>query len=89
MPAIEDLPRGGIVGEVVVLDCVDHHPSPWFTGPHGLVLDEACQCALIKWRGMPGLFDVPIAPLRNPPLAAIERSEERPPCTSTLSTPNA
>lgn len=66
MPAIEDLPRGGIVGEVAVLDCVDHHQSPWFTGPHGLVLDEACQCAIIKWRGMPGLFEVPIAPLNHP-----------------------
>jgi hypothetical protein len=67
MPAMEDLPRGGIVGEVVVLDCVDHHPSPWFTGPYGLVLDEACQCDLIKWRGMPGLFEVPIEGLPNDP----------------------
>jgi len=60
MPAPEDLPRGGIVGEVVVLDCVAAHPSPWFTGPWGLVLDEACQCDLIEWRGMLGLFEVPI-----------------------------
>jgi hypothetical protein len=60
MPAPADLPRGGIVGEVVVLDCVESHPSPWFTGPFGLVLDEACQCGLIKWRGIPGLFDVPV-----------------------------
>jgi len=65
MPAFGDLERGGIVGEVVVLDCVDHHPSPWFTGPHGLVLDEACACPMIRWRGMPGLFEVPIDPLTN------------------------
>jgi len=60
MPAFELMSRGGIVGEVVVLDCVDRHPSPWFTGRYGLVLDEACQVDLIPWRGMPGLFDVPI-----------------------------
>jgi hypothetical protein len=65
MPAPADLPRGGIVGEVVVLDCVDRHPSPWFTGPWGLVMDEAVQCDLIKWRGMPGLFDVPCASLEK------------------------
>jgi len=63
IPTQEDLPRGGIVGEVVVLDCVDHHPSEWFTGRYGLVLDEACRCELIPWRGMPGLFEVPIEPL--------------------------
>lgn len=70
MPDIPDLPRGSIVGEVVVLDCVASHSSPWFTGPWGLVLDEACQCDPIPWRGMPGLFDVPIASLEEPlPLA--------------------
>lgn len=58
LPAPADLPRGGIVGEVVLLDCVASHPSPWFTGPWGLVLDEACRCDLIPCRGMPGLFDV-------------------------------
>lgn len=63
MPDLPDLPRGGIVGEVVMLDCVASHPSPWFTGPWGWVFDEACSCPLIKWRGMPGLFDVPISPL--------------------------
>jgi hypothetical protein len=67
MPAPADLPRGGIVGEVVVLDCVSAHPSPWFTGPWGLVLDEALQCDLVPWRGMPGLFDVPIAPVKEAP----------------------
>jgi hypothetical protein len=60
LPAFEDLERGGIVGEVVVLDCVDHHPSPWFTGTYGLVMDEACRSPLIRWRGMPSLFEVPI-----------------------------
>lgn len=69
MPRIDDLERGGIVGEVVVLDCVDHHPSPWFTGPYGLVMDEACSCPVVPWRGMPGLFEVPCASLAEIPAA--------------------
>jgi len=58
MPAFEDLPLGGIVGEVTLLDCVYSHPSPWFTGPVGWVLDEACACKLIPWKGQQGLFEV-------------------------------
>jgi len=27
-----------IIGEVDIVDCVDHSDSPWFTGPHGFVL---------------------------------------------------
>ena len=65
LPAFEALERGGIVGEVVVLDCVETHTSNWFTGPYGLVLAEAHRCAFVPWRGMPGLFDVPIAPLSS------------------------
>jgi hypothetical protein len=60
MPVPADLPRGGIVGEVTLLDCVRAHPSPWFTGPVGWVLDEACACALVPCRGMPALFEVAI-----------------------------
>lgn len=59
MPVPADLPRGGIVGTVTLLDCVRHHSSPWFTGPIGWVLDEACDCGLIPCRGMPGLFQFP------------------------------
>ena len=68
IPAPGDLERGGIVGEVVVLDCVASHSSSWFTGPFGLVLDEACACPKIPWRGMPGLFEVPIQSLEDGPL---------------------
>lgn len=63
MPDFHDLERGGIVGEVVVLDCVTRHPSPWFTGPYGLVVDEACACPLIPMRGLPGLFETSIVEL--------------------------
>ena len=61
LPAIDDLPRGGIVGQVVLLDCVNLDPIPWFTGPYGYVLADARPCDLIRWRGMPGLFEVDLA----------------------------
>lgn len=43
MPAPADLERGGLVGEVTLLDCVARHPSPWFTGPWGWVFKEKNQ----------------------------------------------
>ena len=58
LPMPADLPRGGIVGEVTLLDCVNIHSSPWFTGPVGWVLDEACAYKWIPCRGMPGMFTV-------------------------------
>lgn len=37
-PAIEDLPRGGIVGAADIVDCVAHSDSTWFVGRYGFVL---------------------------------------------------
>ena len=34
----DKVPRGAIIGEVDLVDCVTEHPSPWFTGPWGFVL---------------------------------------------------
>lgn len=34
-------PRGAIIGEVDIVDCVQFSTSLWFTGPHGLVLSNA------------------------------------------------
>jgi hypothetical protein len=44
LPPFGDLPRGGIVGEAVLLDCVTVHSSEWFCGPYGYVLDEQRPC---------------------------------------------
>jgi len=35
-----DLPRGQTVGTVRIVDCVSDSDSPWFEGPHGLVLRD-------------------------------------------------
>jgi hypothetical protein len=50
------LERGGIIGEAEITDCVDHHNSPWFTGPFGYVLANARPLPFIPCRGMLGLF---------------------------------
>ena len=50
---------GAIIGCVDVVDVVRHHESPWFSGPYGWVLENARTFTPIRWRGMPGLFEVP------------------------------
>lgn len=40
LPPFDDLPRGGIVGDVDLHDCVTASKSGWFTGPYGLLLRE-------------------------------------------------
>lgn len=50
---------GGVVGEVTISDCVDHHDSPWFTGPHGLVLTNPVEYdRIIPARGRQGWFSL-------------------------------
>ena len=62
-----ELPTGGIVGVVHIVDCVDEHTSAWFEGPWGWVLRGAFPTPLAPCVGSLGLFDVPIhviSPLR-------------------------
>lgn len=61
IPAPESLERGGIVGEVVILDCVDRHDSEWFCGPYGYVLDEARPLPFQPMRGKLKFFKPEIA----------------------------
>ncbi len=49
----EGRPRGAIIGEVSIVDCVTEYPSPWFTGKYGLVLANA------------KLYDTPILHVRG------------------------
>ena len=51
---------GGIVGKVTVIDCVRSHPSKWFFGPWGFVLDNAMELERpIALKGQLGFFTVP------------------------------
>jgi hypothetical protein len=57
---IEGLHRGAIIGLVDLVDVVTEHPSKWFVGPYGFVLENAralpepivCKGALNFW-GVP------------------------------------
>jgi hypothetical protein len=64
----DDLPRGGIVGAVRIVGCVQESASSWFSGPFGFVLADSQPLPFLPLRGQLGIFDVPEAALK--PIAA-------------------
>jgi hypothetical protein len=58
IPPFEKLERGGIVGRVDVVDCVDQDPSPWFFGEFGFVLKNAKPLPFRPFTGKLGFFEV-------------------------------
>lgn len=56
----EDLARGGIIGSVEIVDCVQASDSPWFVGRYGFVLRDPQPLPFTPWRGQLGFFDVPM-----------------------------
>src|SRR5262245_23921031 len=53
-----DLPRGGIIGSVELVDVVREHPSRWFDGnAFGWVFAHYQPVRFIPMRGRLGLFD--------------------------------
>jgi hypothetical protein len=56
-PEFEDLQRGGIVGQVEVVDCVSESDSPWFVGPYGFVLRNPVALPWRPMRGKLGFFE--------------------------------
>lgn len=65
LPGIEEFRRGGILGDVNLIDCVTKSHSLWFagTGFHGLVLEQARQLPFVAMPGRLGLFPVRLASL--------------------------
>jgi len=54
-----DLPLGMLVGFADIVDCVEKHPSRWFTGPYGFVLANITPLEKpIKCRGKQGFFKI-------------------------------
>lgn len=58
LPHFDDLQRGGIVGQVDIVDCVAHSDSPWYTGAVGFVLANAKPLPFRQLKGALGLFEV-------------------------------
>lgn len=57
MPKKEDFFRGGIIGSVVITDCVTDMESEWFFGKYGFVVtgERPCQPKICK--GSLGFFE--------------------------------
>lgn len=53
------LPRGGIVGMMKIVDCVEAMESQWFFGRYGFVIGEAFPIPLIPCKGQLGFFRPP------------------------------
>lgn len=56
VPAFEDLQRGGIIGQVDIVDCVEESTSPWFFGKFGFVLQNAKPLPFRPVKGALGFF---------------------------------
>ena len=59
LPYREDLERGGIVGQVDIVDCVAQSASPWYMGAVGFVLANAKPLPFRPLKGALGFFEVP------------------------------
>lgn len=52
--------RGAIVGAVTITGDTNSHPSAWFTGPRGFVLEKPARAITpVACRGQLGFFTVP------------------------------
>ncbi len=60
LPTILDLQFGGIIGIAEITNCVSKSNSPWFTGPHGLVLRNANPLPFYACKGQLGFFEMPV-----------------------------
>lgn len=56
IPGPDQLRRGGIIGEVEIVDCVDKSNSPWFEGPYGFVLKNPKAIEFMPCKGALGFF---------------------------------
>jgi len=61
LPPFTALPRGAIVGQVQLVNCVMASSSPWFHGRYGWVFQAPQPYRPCSWRGALGLFEVPAA----------------------------
>lgn len=57
LPHSEQLLRGGIIGSVELVDCVEDSDSPWYMGDSGLVLRDARPLPFTPIKGRLGFFE--------------------------------
>lgn len=59
LPQPNEFERGGIVGRIEIIGCVDNSPSKWFFGRYGFVLRNAQPLPFRALPGQLGFFVVP------------------------------
>lgn len=59
VPAFDQLQRGGIIGSVELVDCVNASASPWYMGQVGFVLANPKPLPFMECKGALGFFNVP------------------------------
>ena len=72
LPRSDEPPRGGIVGQVDIIDVVGASSSPWFERPCGLVLANPKLLSFSACRGRLGFFE--ISRSSGVPMAYLDRS---------------
>lgn len=55
----DNIQRGGVVGSVEIVDCVERSSSHWFVGRYGFVLRDPVPLKFTPFKGRLGFFDVP------------------------------
>lgn len=58
IPARDNFKIGGIIGRVLMVDCVSYHPSPFFFGPWGHVYEKPEELIFYPCRGQLLIFDM-------------------------------
>lgn len=53
------VPRGGIVGSVEIVDCVERSDSSWYMGAIGFVLRDPRPMPFVPCKGALNFFEVP------------------------------
>lgn len=74
-PKMDELLRGGIIGETEIVDCVTQSTSPWFMGEYGFVLRNSKPLPFEPCKGALGFFK---AHRQNAELSESARSNQKP-----------
>ena len=59
VPELKALDRGGIVGSIDIVNCVEDSASPWFVGKYGFVLANPRPLPFTTCKGQLGFFECP------------------------------
>ena len=56
LPPLAELPLGGVVGRATITGVCWESDDPWFTGPVGIILEQAVPMPFVPGKGLLGYF---------------------------------